>query len=74
MRFMELSNHLGHISTKTLSTRLKQLEENGILLRTAYNEIPPRVEYSITNAGQKLVDSIMPLIDWINHNQNKNTT
>lgn len=69
MRFTEIGNHLNHISTKTLSTRLKQLEENGVLLRTAYNEVPPRVEYSITDKGQKLVDSLMPLIDWINHNQ-----
>lgn len=71
MRFKELNTHLNHISTKTLSTRLKQLEKEGILNRTAYNEIPPRVEYSITGKGQKLVDSLLPLINWIILNQKK---
>jgi DNA-binding HxlR family transcriptional regulator len=59
---------MNHISTKTLSTRLRQLVNKEILLRTVYNEIPPRVEYSITDKGQNLVDSLIPLINWINDN------
>ena len=71
MRFTEINNHMSHVSTKTLSTRLKQLNDMGILSRNAYNEIPPRVEYSITDIGQKLVDSLMPLINWVSENQRK---
>lgn len=69
LRFNEINQHLNHISTKTLSTRLKQLEHNGILNRTSYNEIPPRVEYSITRKGQTLSNALIPLIEWINENQ-----
>jgi DNA-binding HxlR family transcriptional regulator len=56
---------LKHVSTKTLASRLKELEKNKVLKRTAFNEIPPRVEYSMTEKGQKLVDSLMPLLNWI---------
>jgi DNA-binding HxlR family transcriptional regulator len=64
-RFTELSHMLNHVGTKTLSARLKGLEQEGILTRTAYNEIPPRVEYSITEKGQSLAEATMPLIRWI---------
>ena len=64
-RFTELSRMLNHVGTKTLSARLKGLEQEGILTRTAYNEIPPRVEYSITQKGQSLAEAAMPLIRWI---------
>jgi DNA-binding HxlR family transcriptional regulator len=65
VRFNELSTLLDHISTKTLASRLKMLEKFGILKRTAYNEIPPRVEYSMTNEGQKLAEAIAPLLRWM---------
>ena len=65
MRFTQLNKMLKHISTKTLASRLKELEKNKILKRTAFNEIPPRVEYSMTEKGQKLVDALLPLIQWI---------
>ena len=55
VRFTELGNLFTHISTKTLASRLKELEKNGLLTRTAYNEIPPRVEYSMTKKGQSLI-------------------
>jgi DNA-binding HxlR family transcriptional regulator len=44
------------ISSKTLPSRLKELEKDGILERQAYNEIPPRVEYKMNKKGQELVD------------------
>jgi DNA-binding HxlR family transcriptional regulator len=53
------------ISSKTLARRLKELEMNGILERHAYNEIPPRVEYKMTEKGQELVESIINLIQWM---------
>lgn len=65
VRFTKLSNMLKHVSTKTLSSRLRELEENGILKRTAFNEIPPRVEYSMTDKGKKLAEALIPLIEWI---------
>ncbi len=65
LRFKELNNQLKHVSTKTLTSRLKELEKEGILTRTAYNEIPPRVEYSVTQKGQSLIDALLPLIQWI---------
>jgi DNA-binding HxlR family transcriptional regulator len=53
------------ISSKTLTTRLKELEKNGVLERLAYNEIPPRVEYKLTSKGQDLVESIIDLLQWM---------
>jgi len=65
VRFTELSNLFKHISTKTLASRLKELEREGILNRTAYNEIPPRVEYSMTEKGQSLAEAVGPLMRWM---------
>ena len=65
VRFTQLSNMLGHVSTKTLASRLRELEEEGVLKRTAFNEIPPRVEYSMTEKGHKLAEAVTPLIEWV---------
>jgi DNA-binding HxlR family transcriptional regulator len=65
VRFNELAKLCNHISTKTLASRLKELEKERILTRTAYNEIPPRVEYSMTPKGQSLIEALLPLIHWI---------
>ena len=54
MRFNALRASLGHISSKTLSHRLKLLEELGFVQRQAFLEIPPRVEYHLTEQGQEL--------------------
>jgi DNA-binding HxlR family transcriptional regulator len=48
-----------------LSTRLKELEKSGILDRQSFNEIPPRVEYRLTNKGQELVESMINLLQWM---------
>jgi DNA-binding HxlR family transcriptional regulator len=58
MRFNALRTVLGHISSKTLSHRLKVLEELGFVRREAFLEIPPRVEYHLTEQGQELGDVI----------------
>jgi DNA-binding HxlR family transcriptional regulator len=55
-RFGELLEALGNVSPKTLSQRLKMLEELGFVQRQAFLEIPPRVEYSLTQKGLALVD------------------
>ncbi|MBV9690159.1 MAG: helix-turn-helix transcriptional regulator [Ktedonobacteraceae bacterium] len=57
-RFNELRELLGHISSKTLSQRLKLLEEMGFVQRQAFLQIPPRVEYHLTEKGQALGDVI----------------
>jgi DNA-binding HxlR family transcriptional regulator len=58
-RFCELERSLAGISPRTLSLRLRALEEQGILARRTYPEVPPRVEYALTDKGQALV----PLIE-----------
>ena len=58
-RFCELERSLAGISPRTLSLRLRALEEEGIVERTTYAEVPPRVEYTLTDKGRALV----PIID-----------
>jgi DNA-binding HxlR family transcriptional regulator len=65
VRFTELHRTIQEISTRTLATRLKELEKNGVLTRRSFNEIPPRVEYSLTRKGQELVEAILTLTRWM---------
>jgi DNA-binding HxlR family transcriptional regulator len=58
-RFCELERSLAGISPRTLSLRLRALEEEGILQRRTYPEVPPRVEYALTEKGRALI----PIID-----------
>lgn len=58
MRYSELKRTLPHISAKMLSSQLKELEAHGFLLRQQYNEVPPRVEYTITDLGRKAIPVI----------------
>src|SRR3954451_23953472 len=57
-RFGELERSLEGISPRTLSLRLRSLEEEGIVARTTYPEVPPRVEYALTEKGSALVPII----------------
>jgi DNA-binding HxlR family transcriptional regulator len=57
-RFNQLERSLHGISPKTLSERLRSLEEAGIILRKTFAEVPPRVEYSLTEKGHDLVDVV----------------
>jgi DNA-binding HxlR family transcriptional regulator len=65
VRYLKFRNTMKGFSSKTLTIRLKELEKNGILSRKAYNEIPPRVEYRLTNKGQELAESIISLLLWM---------
>jgi DNA-binding HxlR family transcriptional regulator len=58
-RFCELERSLAGISPRTLSLRLRALEEQGIVARRTYPEVPPRVEYELTDKG----DALVPLIE-----------
>jgi len=57
-RFNQLERSLHGISPKTLSERLRSLEEEGIIVRQTFAEVPPRVEYSLTEKGRDLVNVI----------------
>ena len=65
VRYKEFKQALKGISSKTLATRLKELEKSGILERHSYNEVPPRVEYKLTSKGQELVKSLIDLLQWM---------
>jgi len=64
MRYKELKNAIPDISQKMLSSTLKRLEEDHFLIREAYAEIPPRVEYSLTDMGKSLMPALQTMIDW----------
>lgn len=65
-RFGELQRSLQGISPRTLSLRLKELEEEEIIHRTIYSEIPPHVEYSLTEKGQTLRPIFEAMKEWGN--------
>ncbi len=64
LRFGKLYALTPTISKKVLTTQLKELESDGIILRTAYAEIPPRVEYSLTDKGKLLLPILGQLSHW----------
>ena len=64
MRFNQLQKTIGDISQKMLTVTLRTLEADGLVLRKAYAEIPPRVEYSLTSMGESLIPHINNLQDW----------
>ena len=61
-RFNSLVKSFEKTSTKTISSRLKELAEHGLIIREQFNEIPPRVEYSITSRGMDVVKKIDTLL------------
>jgi DNA-binding HxlR family transcriptional regulator len=65
VRHKQFRHALRGFSTRTLSIRLKELEKSGILERHRYNEIPPRVEYTLTAKGQELVESVVNMLQWM---------
>ena len=64
LRFNELRRHMTDCSQKMLSQTLKNLEQSHLVHREVYPEVPPRVEYSLTDTGQSLMPAIMALIAW----------
>ena len=67
-RFKELQRNIPDISQKMLTTTLQMLEADGLILRVAFSEIPPRVEYSLTEKGESLLPLINNLISWASDN------
>ena len=63
-RFGELKKSIGSVSQKVLTAHLRDMEENGLVNRTVYAEVPPRVEYSLTEIGHSLKPIIDAMMDW----------
>lgn len=66
VRFNELQRELGTITQATLKKQLKQLEKDGLINRKVYAQIPPKVEYSLTEIGQKFHNVLNELENWGN--------
>jgi DNA-binding HxlR family transcriptional regulator len=67
-RFNELRRLIGGISQKMLTTTLRQLERDGMVTRTVYPTIPPRVDYELTALGRDLLVPVHALADWARDN------
>jgi DNA-binding HxlR family transcriptional regulator len=63
-RFVELQRRVGTITPKVLTQRLRQMERDGLVLRTYHPEVPPRVEYEITELGLSLAPLFRHLVEW----------
>jgi Predicted transcriptional regulators len=63
-RYGELKRAVRDVSDKVLIQQLKELEADGVLLRTDYKEVPPRVDYTLTPLGQSLAMALEPLCVW----------
>ncbi|HFV9675957.1 TPA: winged helix-turn-helix transcriptional regulator, partial [Salmonella enterica subsp. enterica serovar Waycross] len=69
-RYNELKRRIGTISFKTLSNTLKELEQDGIINRVEYPQIPPKVEYSLSKRGESLMPILDLMCDWGGKNRN----
>lgn len=63
-RFSELQHQIEGISQRMLTLTLRQLERDGLVRRTVYPVVPPRVEYALTPLGETLLEAIQPLVRW----------
>lgn len=68
VRFNELGRMIPDISTRVLSTTLKTLEADGLIDRKVYAQVPPKVEYTLTDTGRSLIPLIMQLTEWAQQN------
>ena len=68
LRFGELQGHIPGISQRMLTLTVRQLERDGIVTRTVYPEVPPRVEYELTDLGHSAAAPLKHLRDWVEHN------
>ena len=71
-RFSELKRSVGHVTQKVLTAQLRQMEERGLVARTVYPEVPPRVEYSLTELGRSLKPVLDAMWDWGENYKSKN--
>ena len=64
IRYNELKRSIGKISFKTLTATLKELENDGLITRKEYPQVPPRVEYSLTKKGETLIPILDLMCQW----------
>ena len=69
VRFNQLQRYLKKVSDKTLSQNLKELERDGLITRTVYPQIPPKVEYSLTERGKSLIPILDGMCEWGERNR-----
>lgn len=67
-RWGALKRKVDGISEKMLASTLRTLDQDGLVARTSYPEVPPRVEYSLTPLGDELMERMMPLMVWVEAN------
>lgn len=63
-RFGEIKSFISNVSHKTLTNQLRELESDGLITRTIYPEVPPKVEYSITEKGLSLYPILEAMCEW----------
>jgi DNA-binding HxlR family transcriptional regulator len=68
MRFNELRTHTGGVAPKVLTETLRRMERDGLVERTVYAEVPPRVDYTLTDLGRSLIKPIAAVGDWAEAN------
>ena len=73
VRFNEMRRYVGSAADKTLSQTLKELERDGLIHREMYPEIPPKVEYTLTERGHSLMKVLDQLCTWGNENRQQAT-
>ncbi|MDN4494986.1 winged helix-turn-helix transcriptional regulator [Ureibacillus aquaedulcis] len=64
LRFSEIKHLFPKITHKVLTTQVRELEEDGIIQRRVFPEVPPRVEYSLTELGQSLMPIVLMMYEW----------
>lgn len=74
VRFNELKRYISTITYKTLSSSLKELERDGLVHREEYPQIPPKVEYSLTERGKSLVPVLDMMCEWGDKNRDRTST
>lgn len=70
-RFGELKKSIGSVSQKVLTAQLRAMEEDGLIHREVYAEVPPRVEYSLTELGWSLQPILDAMVNWGNNYKNQ---
>ncbi|MFA6680011.1 MAG: helix-turn-helix domain-containing protein [Candidatus Methanomethylophilaceae archaeon] len=73
LRFNQMIKEIDGVSPRILSKQLRELESDGVILRTSFPEIPPRVEYQLTEKGESLIPLLKVMGDWGLRNMFSNT-
>lgn len=71
-RFGELKKSIGNVSQKVLTANLRSMEDSGLIIRKVYPEVPPRVEYTLTETGYSLKPVLDAMVEWGTQYKQKN--